>query len=253
MTRSVKYALYSAIVLLFAVTSGIASEITHMDAASVTMVKGSVKAYRTGGKIGKPLKKGDLISKDLEIRVAEKARIELRFPDGTVMRLAERSRLRMNEISYNSKTDGKKVNVGLSLGKLWAKVKKLATEDSSVEVKTSNAVAGVRGTVYGVHVEEDASSLVRVYDGSVSVANSPKSESEGRSKAMAPHEVAGPHEVPPPYHEVSREEWTAIVRAMQQIRISPQGIPTKPEVFDADAVADDWVKWNQERDREIIF
>jgi hypothetical protein len=65
--------------------------------------------------------------------------------------------------------------------------------------------------------------------------------------------VSGPHEVPPPYHEVTREEWTAIVQAMQQISISPQGVPSKPESFDPKADTDDWVRWNQERDKQVHF
>jgi hypothetical protein len=145
------------------------------------------------------------------------------------------------------------VKVDLSAGKLWANVKKLTTSDSSVEVKTSNAVAGVRGTVYRVNVEADKSALVKVYDGEVYVANPPRDASKPADKALQPHEVSGPHEVPPPYHEVSMEEWTAIVKAMQQITISPEGKPSKPQDFDPRADLDDWVRWNQERDKETSF
>ncbi len=33
----------------------------------------------------------------------------------------------------------------------------------------------------------------------------------------------------------------------------PQGVPSKPEDFDPKADSDDWVKWNQERDKQINF
>src|SRR5512147_231175 len=221
--------------------------------ATVTTVHGSAKVYKKGSTAGRPLHKGDKLKKDDEVRVSEKSRLEILFPDGTVMRLAERSSLRMNELAFNKETDRKSVKVGLSLGKLWAKVKRLKTADSSVEVKTSNAVAGVRGTVYRVNVEQDKSALVKVYDGEVYVANPPRDATKPIDKTTAPHEVAGPHAVPPPYHEVSMEEWTAIVKAMQQISISPDGKPSKPEDFDPKADADDWVKWNQERDKEMSF
>jgi len=49
------------------------------------------------------------------------------------------------------------------------------------------------------------------------------------------------------------EEWTAIVKTTQQISISPQGIPTKPRDFDPKADSDEWVRWNQERDKETSF
>jgi hypothetical protein len=37
-------------------------------------------------------------------------------------------------------------------------------------VKTSNAVAGVRGMVYRVNVDEDISALVKAYEGEIFVA-----------------------------------------------------------------------------------
>jgi hypothetical protein len=221
--------------------------------AVVTVIQGTARVYSKGAVTGRLLKKGDVLQKDQEVRVAEKSRMEIRFPDGTVMRLSEKSNLKMNQLSYNKQTDDKNVKVDLSVGKLWAKVKKLTTPESSVEVRTSNAVAGVRGTVYRVNVEEDKSALVKVYDGSVYVANPPRDTATAAGKATAPHEVSGPHEVAPPYHEVSMEEWTAIVKAMQQITISPQGVPSKPQDFDPKADSDDWVRWNQERDKETQF
>ncbi len=222
--------------------------------AVVTAVDGIATASTRGSAAGgRRLKKGDRLTRDEEVKVAEKSRIEIRFPDGTIMRLAEKSHLKMNEVKYDRQTDSKKVKVDLSLGKLWAKVKRLVTPDSSVEVTTTNAVDGVRGTVYRVNVAEDKSAVVKVYDGTVYVANPPKPAGAQEGGVTAPHEVVGPHEVPPPYHEVSMEEWTAIVKAMQQISISPDGKPSKPEDFDPKADADDWVKWNQERDKQVNF
>jgi hypothetical protein len=221
--------------------------------ASVTALQGSAQAFAQGSPAGRMLKKGDRLGKDQEIRVGERSRIELRFPDGTVMRLSERSRLVMHDVLYSNKTEHKRVKVNLGVGKLWANVKKLMTADSSVEVRTTNAVAGVRGTVYRVNVDEDKSAMIKVYDGSVYVANPPKDASQAHASPEPPHEVSGPHEVPPPYHEVTREEWTAIVQAMQQISISPQGVPSKPESFDPKADTDDWVRWNQERDKQVHF
>ncbi len=218
--------------------------------AVVVVLQGTARVYNKDATKGRLLKKGDSVKKDQEVGVAERSRIELQFPDGTVMRLSEKSRLKMSELAFNKQTQSKNVKVDLSVGKLWAKVKKLATPDSSVEVKTSNAVAGVRGTVYRVNVDEDKSALVKVYDGTVYVANPPRDTTKPIDKMTEPHPVAGPHEVPPPMHKVSMEEWIVIVKAMQQISISPQGVASKPQDFDPKADADDWVMWNQERDKK---
>jgi hypothetical protein len=240
------------IAALLAITAGFAfAGQEAAPAVRITMLKGTASGLRPGAHAF-ALKTGDSLTRDMELSVGPKSRVELRFADGTVMRFAEKTRVRMSELKFNSESGSKQVAVGLTSGKIWAKVKKLTTEDSSVEVRTSNAVAGVRGTVYRVNVDEDASALIKVYDGSVNVTNPPL-PAGAKGASAAPHEVAGPHAVPPPYHEVSREEWTAIVQAMQQIRISPQGVPSKPESFDPAADADDWVKWNQGRDKEISF
>jgi len=220
-------------------------------AAVVTRLDGSASVFANGAKVGTPLKKNTKIMKGQEVKVGERSRIEIKYPDGTVMRFAERSVIKMDDISYDSKTQNKKVRVDLGSGKLWANVKKLATADSRVEVKTVNAVAGVRGTVYRVNVEDDNSAMVKVYDGSVNVTGIPKEAAKTAGQYTAPVPVAGPSEVPPPYHEVSMEEWTVIVKAMQQVSISPQGVASKPQDFTPQQDMDDWVKWNQERDQQL--
>ena len=220
-------------------------------AAVVTRLDGNASVFTKGGKAGTPLKKNDRIIKGQEVKVGEKSRIELKYPDGTVMRFAERSTIKIDDITYDGKTQSKKVKVDLGGGKLWANVKKLVTADSKVEVKTVNAVAGVRGTVYRVNVDEDNSAMVKVYDGSVAVAGVPKEAAKPSGEFTAPVPVAGPTPVPPPYHEVSMEEWTVIVKAMQQITISPQGVASKPQDFTPQDDMDDWVKWNQERDKQL--
>jgi len=220
-------------------------------AAVVTRLDGTASVFSKGVKAGSPLKKNDKVMKGQEVKVGERSRIELKYPDGTVMRFSERSVIKMDDIAYDSKTQNKKVKVDLGSGKLWANVKRLATSDSRVEVKTVNAVAGVRGTVYRVNVEEDNSAMVKVYDGAVNVSGIPKEAVKPSGQFTAPVPVAGPSQVPPPYHEVSMEEWTVIVKAMQQVSISPQGVASQPQDFTQQQDMDDWVKWNQERDKQL--
>lgn len=224
------------------------------DEAVVTMLDGTAKVSAKGSKSSSPLKKHDHVKKGQEIKVGERSRLELRFDDGTVMRFAERSVIRMDDLSIDSRSKNKKVRVDMERGKLWASVKKLVTSDSKVEVKTVNAVAGVRGTVYRVNVEDDNSALVKVYDGSVYVDGVQKGEAKTAAPTggfTAPVPVPGPTQVAPPYHEVSMEEWHVIVKSFQQITISPSGAASQPVDFDPQKDLDDWVKWNQERDKQL--
>jgi hypothetical protein len=45
------------------------------------------------------------------------------------------------------------------------------------------------------------------------------------------------------------QEWTYVVRAMHQIAIQQDGTVSKPFRFDPKVDADDWVRWNQMRDK----
>src|SRR5512139_673188 len=187
------------IAILALMVSSVAAYPPEEPAAVVTMLDGKATVSICGAKTGTALKKNDKLAKNQEVQVGERSRIELRFPDGTVMRFAERSRIKLEDISYDSKTQYKKVKVDLGGGKLWANVKKLVTTDSKVEVKTVNAVAGVRGTVYRVNVEDDNSALVKVYDGSVYVDGVQKGEPREAPAVgfTAPVPVPGPSQVPP--------------------------------------------------------
>ena len=222
-------------------------------AAVVTVLEGTATVFAADAKTGSLLKKNDRLMRNQEVRVGERSRIELRYPDGTVMRFAARSTFKMEDISYNPETRSKTMRVGLGGGKLWANVKKLVTADSKVEVKTVNAVAGVRGTVYRVTVEDDDSVVIKVYDGSVYVSGIPKEVPNPTSPVSGPVPVPGPYGAPPPYHEVTMEEWTVIVKSMQQISISPQGVASTPQDFELLQDRDDWVRWNQERDNDLTL
>jgi len=244
------------IILLFAVsvtTTGAVEKSASGNDIVASIVEGTAQIYTPGKAAATNLKKGDHLKQNQEVRVGERSKVELQFPDGTAMRLSEKSRLNLAHVSYDQKTEGKNMKVGLSAGKLWARVKKLITPDSSVEVVTSNAVAGVRGTVYRVNVEADSSAVVKVYDGSVYVANPPRDPSKPNDKLTMPVPVSGPHAVAPPMHEVSVAEWHVIVKAFQQVVISPQGVASQPKDFDPKADSDDWVLWNQQRDKETKF
>lgn len=249
------FAISSRVVLgAMLVISSFAGKVLASDeAAIVTYVEGRVQAYGAGAKDGALLKRNDRVVKNQRITTGEKSRLELRFPDGTIMRFAERSTIKMEDLTFDTKSKNKRFRVDMGVGKMWASVKKLFTAESRIEVKTVNAVAGVRGTVYRVNVNEDNSALIKVYDGSVSVdgvqRTSPAASPPGGFSAPVP--VPGPHAVPPPYHEVSMEEWHVIVRSFQQITISPQGMASAPLEFNPKQDMDDWVKWNMERDNQF--
>ncbi len=220
--------------------------------AQVAFLEGTARAFSPEHPEGMALKKGDALAKNQEVRVGERSRMEMRFPDGTIMRFAERAVVKIDDIAYRERDGDKTVKVGLNFGKLWAKVKQLATPGSRVEVRTANAVAGVRGTIYRVNAEEDKSAVVKVYEGSVSVEGITR-QNVTQPSSSPPVPVPGPHAVPPPYHEVTMEEWHVIVGSFQQVTITPEGRPSEPADFKLQEDMDDWVRWNLERDKKVSF
>ncbi len=123
------------------------------------------------------------------------------------------------------------------------------------EVASANAVAGVRDTIWRMTVTEDRSTLIRVYEGTVEVYNpfvKPDYKPEDGG-FRAPREVRGPQEVPPPFREVTREEWEQIVLTqMMQVMVPAVGKPDRPTDFSAEEdQREEWVRWNQARDRGI--
>lgn len=211
---------------------GVPLDAAAAPAAKVTFIKGSVELQRSGNDKWSALRKGAGLSDGDTIRTAKGARVELLFTGGSKVRLGAKSRLKIDETRFVKKTRAK-VGLKLWVGRIWANVAKSA---GKFEVKTDNAVAGVRGTSFAVFAALDASAVVRVYAGSVGVRKA-LGERAGR------RQIAGPQ-------EIDKRQWEEIVAtAMKQVRVSRLGEISPAEDFE-DAGADaEWASWNQSRDR----
>ncbi len=231
------------------------------DAAKVSRLKGDVKV-KYGKAAFKSIKKGAMIKAGAVVKTGRKSRIEIKLADNSVIRLGSNSKVTLQRAMF---ADGgnKKVTARLWGGKAYAVVNKLVGKESSFEIKTGTAVAGVRGTAFRINAARDQSTVVRVYSGAVAVSNAPIFAKSGKRKTpgKAPipprrgirpggpgvAEVAGPQ-------EVSKGEWEEIVAtAMQEIRVSSTGKLSSAVAFDPvkEEQEDDWVAWNKAMDKEL--
>ena len=269
-------------------------------AGKVTYLKGKVEAQRKGSWVN--LGQDASVFPGDTVRTEKKGRVEIRLADSSVIRLGSASLVVINEAVFRGGGE-KKFSAKMMQGQAYAVVSKLVGSDSNFEVRTNNAVAGVRGTTFRINAQQDKSTVVRVYTGAVAVSNAPifakagKPKDKGEAPAVggeakvadeAPKaadepqgtEVAkatlpkasggakegkfqmpGPKSVKPDRggraevagpQEVTKRQWEEFVaKAMQEVRVAADGKMAAPVSFDpGQDAADEWVSWNQARDKE---
>lgn len=120
-----------------------------------TYVKGMVDVI-TPGEEAKSVNNGDEVSVGDIVRSRKRAKAEITFTDGTIVRLARSTRLEITE--YMVKKDHTEAKLGLSRGKIQSIVPKVAgkifgvNQPNKFEVKTPIATCGVRGTdFFAIH------------------------------------------------------------------------------------------------------
>jgi hypothetical protein len=224
--------------------------------ARISYLQGTADVLGKGQSSWKPLQMGSLLFSEDRVRTGEASRVEITFPDRSVLRFDQRSTFELNRISFDAQGGSRDIKTQLKAGRAWANVRKVFVSKKTFEVASSNAVAGVRDTVWRMDIVPDQSTLIRVYEGQVEVYNpfmrpDYKPEEGGFRK---PKEVRGPQEIPRPYEEVSREQWEEIVLSqMMEVVIPAAGRPAKPMAFKVEEDRqEDWVRWNQQRDQDII-
>lgn len=112
----------------------------------------------------KPASVGATLPEGTRVRTGEGGACTLRLGDGTELRLRAHGDLRVQAGPSRS-------GVLLSLGRLWTRAVRKSGEGSGFEVRTANAVAGVRGTEFEVGVAPDGSVRVVVQEGRVAVSS----------------------------------------------------------------------------------
>jgi hypothetical protein len=234
-------------VLLLASTAGAGAAAKE---TKVTFFKGDVTAG-TAPTFAR-VKRGQELRAGSVVKTGEGARAELTFPDGSVVRVGPNAELKIDGSSFDGKTKEVKVAATLVGGQAWAKVAKLVGDESQFNLKTNNAVAGVRGTVFRVNVDRDEATVVKVYNGAVAVsapliASAPEATGPTGPIAQDRKPIADP------FTEVSKKEFEHILGKMMSIRI-PKGssvAAAAPVTFTPEEDVQqepEWVRWNSERD-----
>jgi hypothetical protein len=220
--------------------------------AVLTFYEGSVRYRRGNDNDFIPAQPNLFLSPGDEIETRESARAELVLDNRSVIRLASNSRLKILTLRRPEKmsddTRPLHAQFDFSLGSLWTRVTQVFNRQPKIEVKLPTAIAGVQGTAYRATVAVDSTTNVRVYEGIVEVrggGNLTRPQPIG-----PPVQVAPPQQIPGP-QRVPLETWVQLVRAQQEIVIARDGRPSAPRNFSDRGTDLNWVKWNQQRDRDL--
>lgn len=216
-----------------------------------TFIKGDVTVGPEAGPFAKVKRNAD-IPAGVIVKTGEDSRAELKYPDGSIVRIGPASILKIDGVTFDGKTKEVKAESTLVAGQAWAKVAKMVGGEAKFQVKTQNAVAGVRGTVFRVNIEKDDATLVKVYTGAVAVSNSPFFANKGKETGPVSPIDPNRKEIAKPFSEVSKKEWEQIVGKQMQVRVGGDGQMRQAEAFtpeeDKSGGEEEWVRWNEARD-----
>jgi len=104
-----------------------------------------------------------------EVRTAKGAKVTVTFVDNHLVRLSERTRLKIKTVKADPVKGSFFARLGLMTGRLFGSFTKLGTAGSGLKVETRTAVAAVKGTTFAVE-ETETESTVSVLEGTVTTA-----------------------------------------------------------------------------------
>lgn len=140
------------------------------DLAMLSYMKGDVQIRRNGASAFAPAEQEMALQVGDTVRTGPDSRARIVTEDDNTLILTQNSVLTIGRAESNYEDDSQNSDFNLDSGKVRAIVTKLATSNSSFQIKTPTAVAGVRGTDYVVEVDPDTEeSAVTVLDGGVDV------------------------------------------------------------------------------------
>lgn len=127
----------------------------------IEVIRPRVTAYkeRTGGE-SHAVRNGDELETGNMVETDANGLANIHFPDGSLLRLDSATKMVLDQAEFRRQNQEARTKIFLFSGKVWSKVLALVTPASLWEVKTSNAVATVRGTAFGVAATSGAIRII---------------------------------------------------------------------------------------------
>ncbi len=191
--------------------------------AVITALEGAVLVQAGGQAVALPAHRNMEIKSGDRIITGHNGNCELRYDDGSISRIGPGSRVDITNLSRVGPDGAETTIIHTERGSVWNNARDVVQRNSRFEVNTPFATAGVRGTNFLVRVQRrsDVTTLVRVYQGLVSLYPAPPELPEG-----LPDDDAPPAPPPPP------PEQEIPLSPFQQVSFIPAAPPPEPAPLD---------------------
>ncbi|MGB2580310.1 MAG: FecR domain-containing protein [Minisyncoccia bacterium] len=208
---------------------------------------------KNGVETKKILSTGDSISEGEMLETDSEGKAAIHLFDGSVLRVNSGTKFILNTAEYNKDSGKLMVKASLSSGRIWSKIIELATPDSIWQVETSNTVATVRGSAFGVSTDGKTSEvLVSQHKVSVEVVDPKTKEkikvqpvvvNEGISLKISNDDIEKVKEIEKRASAASPSEREAILKTTELVFV-PAKIGEKTK-------AEEWFKGNEDEDKKV--
>ncbi len=135
----------------------------------VTYVDGRVDALKTGSELAVPIRQGETISAGDSIRTKSGSKAEITFKDNSVLRLAQNSKVDVNQYDLNKDNSRKTATIKLDRGKARAIIAKTANA-AEFNILTPNSEGKVKGSDIFISYEAGSSGIL-VAEGKMELKN----------------------------------------------------------------------------------
>lgn len=153
---------------LLVLTIGVSQIYAEVENLRVGRMIGSVRFALRGNADLMTLRPGQNVPANSSVVTGSNSSVDLHFPDGSVISVAPNTRFRLDKLAMISNTESG--SFGIDYGKILSKITKL-NKARDLQFTTPTAIAGVRGTIFGIDVAQAGEAKLLVTEGSVAFGN----------------------------------------------------------------------------------
>jgi hypothetical protein len=128
--------------------------------AKINFMKGQVEVQKAQGIVWAKASVKMKVGAGDKISTEDGAEAEIVLDDGSVLKMKDKSLLLIERMEKSKKPSISVVNTfKVRTGKVLGCIRKMGSRDSKFVIGTPTAVAGIRGTVFGIYVQGDSTEL----------------------------------------------------------------------------------------------